>query len=174
VIFKSGKLLLAAALCFCFVNCSPKKETIEQKVVFVKIPPSRDEKLSREERFWQFQKFLFPQINVPQPAPPWIPQDDSLLWVKLEENGSLKINTEKQADLDALQKKLTEVFETRTRNGVFEGDNDRILKAVLIIAPDSARYGAVFDLAERVQKSGADPIVLQIGKLPTAEILPKP
>ncbi|CAN5572428.1 hypothetical protein BH10ACI1_BH10ACI1_11320 [soil metagenome] len=162
--------------CFLYAGCSQKQqnEEIKEKVIFVKIPPVRDAKLSNQERYWQFQKFLFPQIQIPNPVPKGLPNDDSLLFIKLEENKSVKINAHticNLVEINKLQARLIEVFQNRTEHGVFEPSSDKIVKAVLIIAPDSVKYGEVFELIEAVEKSGADPIVLKIGESPDTVIM---
>lgn len=162
--------------CLLYIGCSPKQQTeeINEKVIFVKIPPVRDEKLSNEERQWQFRKFLFPQTKIPNPIPKGLWNDDSLLYITLDENKSVKINTTticNLAEIENLQTELTEIFQNRAKNGVFEESSNKVSKAVLIIAPDSAKYGEVFELIEAVEKSGADPIILKIGELPNSIII---
>lgn len=165
-------ILIAASACF--TGCNQKNRELDQKIIFIKVPPVRDEKMSQEERYWQFRKVLFPQTEIPNPIPNGLPNDDSLFYVSLEEDKSIEINSIKITNLSnvqALQNQLAEFFQQRTKLGVFEESSNKIVKAVLIIAPDSAKYGDVFEVIEAVEKSGADPIVLKIKELPTAEVI---
>lgn len=169
--------ILIFALCLGTFGCSQNKpapeiaETTERKIIFVKIPPPYNEKLSIEERYWKMQKFLFPQRKIPNPLPPGLPYDHSLFYVKLETNGKIELNSETQANAEDLQKRLAEIFRSRAEKGVFEPDSEKVVKAVLISAPDSAKYSEVFNLLEHVENSGADPIVLKIGELPTTVVV---
>ncbi len=178
------KLLLIITFCLCAFGCAQKQpapipespEITKPKVIVVKIPPVRNPKLSNEERHWQMQKFLFPQIEIPKKIPKGLPNDDSLFYIKLGEDKSIKINQSRICNLsevELLQNKLEEIFRNRAEMGVFEESSNRIVKAVLIIAPDSAKYGEVFSLVEAVENSGADPIVLKIGNLPNTVITPR-
>ena len=83
--FKLSVLFVVASLAF--VSCSQtsvekieQAEKTEQKIIFVKVPPPFAEKLSNEERYWRFRKFLFPQTEIPKKIPKSIPNDDSLFW----------------------------------------------------------------------------------------------
>lgn len=174
------KLILVITFCLGAFACAsdefaPQKtaEITEQKIIYVKIPPVRNPKLSAEERYWQMQKFLFPQIEIPKKIPKGLPYDHSVFYIKLEKNGEINLNSEKQASAEALEKRLVEIFNSRQEKGVFEPDSEKVVKAVLLIAPDSAKYSEVFTILEHLENSGADPIVLQIGDLPTTEIMPR-
>lgn len=159
-----------------FAPTGKTAEITGQKIIVVKIPPVRDPKLSAEERYWQMQKFLFPQIEVPKKIPKGLPNDDSLFYVRLGKDKSININQSRigsLSEVELLQKELGEIFRNRAEMGVFEESSNRIVKAVLVIAPDSAKYGEVFRLVEAVENSGADPIVLKIGDLPTTVIMPR-
>lgn len=136
----------------------------------VKIPPlSKWDDAPEEVFYWEFQKFLFPKIEIPNPLPKGLPNDDSLLQISLEKNKKLKINLQEFGNLEdtaLLTKKLSEIFSEREKLGVYEPNSDQIVKAVIVKAPRSATYGDVVKIIDAVKSSGADPIILQIDDLP--------
>jgi len=143
-------------------------EEVSTKTVLVKIPPIPNKNFTDAERFWQFQKFLYPQTEVPNPIPESIPNSCGLLYVSIESDGKLKINSEHNGSLEnteILRQRLQGIFRERSENGVYEEGSDKIVKAVLIKASLSLNYGDVFKIAEVVKESGAEPIVLQTDKL---------
>lgn len=155
------KLILVIVCCL-ILSCS-ESQRIEQTVIIVKVPPIYDDQLSQEENFWRFQHFLFPQIEIPNPISKGLPNDDSLLFVSLEETGKLKLNSEEEgeiSDTSHLEKRLRMVFQEREMNGVYEPGNWKVVKAVGIGAANSTRYGDLMKLIDTVKQSGADPIVL--------------
>ena len=140
-----------------------------QTSFLVRIPPPISEELPAHERFWRFQKFLFPQTEIPENVPESIPNFCGLFIISLEKDDSLKINTEKcgsLSDTEPLTSRLREIFEDRERNGVFEENSKKTVKAVMLKAPRSAKYGDVTKIVDALKESGADPIVLQIDCLP--------
>jgi biopolymer transport protein ExbD len=166
--YKSCKLLLLAFLCFWFAGCLKNQPKI-QSVIVVKIPPYPKENWSREEYYWHFQKFLFPQDEIPNPIPKVLPNDDSLLIVSLEKDGKLKLNSENKgeiSDTKLLVKRLAEIFRERREMGVYEPGNWEIVKAVAVKAPRSAKYGDVVKVIDAVKESGAEPLVLLVDGLP--------
>ena len=135
----------------------------------VKIPPPVSTDASEQERFWQFQKFLFPQADVPDPIPEGIPNFCGLFVISLEKSGSIKINRETYASLsntEPLTEKLREIFQYREEMGVIDAKSHKTIKAVMLKAPRSARYGEIITVIDALKQSGADPIVLQIDDLP--------
>ncbi|MET0754261.1 MAG: biopolymer transporter ExbD [Pyrinomonadaceae bacterium] len=144
----------------------------EHKIIYtlrVKVPPPFEENLSDEERFWKFQKFLFPQTKIPNPTPQGLPNDDSLFIVSLEKDGNIKLNSEPNGsvkNLEIIKQRLKEIFDKRAEVGVFEPKIEKAVKAVSIKAPLSAKYGDVAKIVDALKESGADPIVLQIDGLP--------
>jgi len=144
-------------------------EEVSTKTVLVKVPPIPNKNFTNAERFWQFQKFLYPQIEVPSPIPESIPNSCGLLYVSIERDGKLKINSEQSGSLEnteILKQRLQGIFRERSENGVYEEGGDKIVKAVLVKASLSLNYGNVFKIAEVIKESGAEPIVLQTDELP--------
>jgi biopolymer transport protein ExbD len=134
----------------------------------VKVMPIPEEMLTDEEFYWRSQKFLFPQIETPNPIPQGLPYDHSLLLVALEKDGSIKLNSETTGNLEnleAFKQRLKEIFQERTERGVFEPNSDKIIKAIAIKSPLSAKYGDVAKIVDALKECGADPIVLQIDSL---------
>lgn len=89
------------------------------------------------------------------------------LVVDIDKDGKIRLNKEEMADPGAVGAKLSEVFNERTRNGVFrEGSTtNEIEKTVFIKAPKSIKYGEVVRVIDAVKGSGASPIGLQIDDL---------
>jgi biopolymer transport protein ExbD len=98
-----------------------------------------------------------------------IPHYHKFLYISVEKDKKLKINSVEFGNLEnanPLTAKLTEFFNEREKMGVYEPNSNKIVKAVIIRAPRSAKYGDVAKLIDAVKSSGADPIVLQIDDLP--------
>ncbi|MGI8495265.1 MAG: hypothetical protein ACR2L1_08140 [Pyrinomonadaceae bacterium] len=73
-----------------------------ERVIIVKVMPLPVWDDAPEELFyWEKQKFLFPQIEVPDPLPQGIPNGDSILVVSVGGNGKIKLNGEETADLSS-------------------------------------------------------------------------
>jgi biopolymer transport protein ExbD len=89
------------------------------------------------------------------------------LVVDVDQEGKIRLNKEEQVDAGALGAKLSEIFETRTRNGVFkEGSTtNEIEKTVFVKAPKALKYGEVVRVIDSVKGAGATPIGLQIDDL---------
>ena len=97
-----------------------------------------------------------------------LPNGDAFLVVSLEKDGKLKINQEFYGTLENttnLLEKLTQIFTQRENLGVFEENSNKVVKAVIVKAPRSEKYGNVVKIIDVVKSSGADPIVLQIDDL---------
>ena len=166
------KLSLLIFVCCVFVNCSAEKPPA-QKIIFVKVPPVYNEKLSREENFWLYQKFLFPQIEIPNPIPQGIPNDDSLLFVEISENGEIELNSQAMgntSETEKLRRRLAGIFSEREKMGAYEPASRKIVKAVGIRVSRSVKYGDFMKVVEAVEQSGAEPIVLLFND----EMKPKP
>ena len=160
-------LVLAGAS---FLSCTRSKE-LAPDVIFVRIPPFYDAKLSPGENQCVFSGFLFPNAYTPDVVrnctDSGLANDDSLLYVSLEEDGSLRVNMQPISDNRQLTEKLAQLFQEREKNGVFEPGSDRVIKAVGIHAPDSVTYADFITVAQAVKESGARPIVLLLdGHLP--------
>lgn len=98
-----------------------------------------------------------------------IPNYDKFLFISLENDRKLKINMQEFGNLEdtkPLTKILYRNFIEREENKVFEPNSNKILKAVIIKAPRSSKYGDVAKVIDAVKLSGADPIILQIDDLP--------
>lgn len=149
-------------LCCLLLNCSKNQQT-EQNIIIVKVPPIYDEKLSREENYYRFQHFLFPQLEIPSPIPKVLPNDDSVLFVTVDESGKLKLNLQETGNVlntNPLTTRLAEIFFEREKNGAYEPGNWKIVKAVGIKTAHSIKYSDFIKVLDAVKQSGADPIVL--------------
>ncbi len=149
--------------CFLLLNCSKDQQT-EQSIIIVKVPPFYNEKLSREENYWRFRHFLFPQVEIPSSLPTGLPYDRNLLFVSVDEGGEIKFNNSEDmgsvSDTDYLKSYLAEIFLQREKNGMYEPGNRKVYKAVGIETADSIKYGDFVKVVDAVKQSGADPIVL--------------
>jgi hypothetical protein len=171
-----GNRITILVLCLTFLGCAgtnmePARE--ELHVIVVRIPPFPNPNYSPLQNYLLFQRFLFPpsQQNDLTPIEEFtgdaLPHDDSLIHLTLSTDGQILINNVPRADAAAATKVLTEVFENRTRLGVFEPYSDRIVKAVGIKVPPSAKYSDLLRMARIAKSSGAEPIILLLdGHLP--------
>lgn len=149
-------------ICALFMNCSTKTP-LEQTVIIVKVPPFYDNNLSREENYWRFQKFLYPQQETPNPIPKGMPNDNSVLFVSVNQDGKIQLNQQKigsVSDTNFLRSYLAHIFSEREHNGMYEPGNWKIVKAVGIKADNSVKYDDFIKVVEAVKQSGAEPIVL--------------
>jgi len=157
-------------------------DTADVDAVFVRIPPFYDWNRSPGENQCIFTEFLFPdahshdvEINCTGAG---LANDDSLLWVSTQDDGTLLLNSEPSgtiSDTKALTNHLAILFEQRKTNAVFEPGSDRVVKAVGIKLSQSAKYDDVMKVAEAVRDGQADPIVLILdGHLPNLPALNKP
>jgi hypothetical protein len=163
-------------LCFTFFGCGGKMtEPPEQEVeiIIVRVPPYPNPNYSRFQNWLLFHRFLFPStLDGSRPIEEYaghdaLPHDDSLIHLTLDGNGQIFINNVPRADDAAATAVLAEVFEVRTKMGVFEPESDRIVKAVGIRVPLSAKYSDLVRMARIAKDSGADPVVLLLdGHLP--------
>jgi biopolymer transport protein ExbD len=99
----------------------------------------------------------------------FLPNDDTFLIVSLEKDGKLKINQQFEGTLEntaPLLRVLRDSFSLREKLGVYEENTNKVVKAVIVKAPRSEKYGNVVKIVDVVKSSGADPIVLQIDDLP--------
>ncbi len=160
--FMNFKFILIIILCCWFANCSKPMQT-EQTVIFVKVPPIYNDKLSREENFYRFTHFLHPQTEIPNPIPKGLPNYDGLLHILIDEKGKITINSQDAGNVsnpDLLKEKLKTLFQERKENGVYEPNNWKVYKAVGIKADSSIKYGDFMKVLEAVKQSGAEPVVL--------------
>ena len=169
------KFLLIIIFCF-LISCSAEKP-VEQTVIIVKVPSVFDGKLSREEKFWRYQHFLFPQIKIPDPIPKGFPNDDSLFSISIDEGGIVKLNSYEigsVSETTVLTERLTEFFQEREKRGVYEPESWKVVKAVGIYTAPSIKYGDFMKVVEAVKRSGADPIVLLFDNEFPLEIINRP
>ena len=144
----------------------------EHKTIFtilVRVPLLPKQNETQEEFFWRSRKALFPQIEIPNPIPPGLPHDDAFLVVSIEKDETIKLNSQNSGNLKdtkLLIKRLCEIFSERQQIGVYEPDGTEIVRAVVVKAPLSMRYGEVAKVIDAVKISGAEPVVLQIDGLP--------
>ena len=148
--------------CCLLLSCSENQQT-EQNIIIVKVPPIYDENLSREANYYRFQHFLFPQLEIPNPIPKGLPNDDSVLFVSVNEDGKIELNSQKIGSIsktDSLTLRLAEIFLEREKNGMYEPGNWKIVKAVGIKTAHSIKYSDFIKVVKAVKHSGAEPIVL--------------
>lgn len=163
------KILLLIIFCFAFAGCS-ENQTNSQSVIVVKVMPlSIYDEASDETLFWEKQKFLFPQIEVPNPLPKGVPNDDSLLIVSVEKDGKIRVNEVITADLSSiniLQTTMENIFRERENNKVYEPNSEKIVKVTAFRASRYLKYGDVIKVIDAIKTSGADPIILLIDNPP--------
>ncbi len=157
-----SKLFLLITVFCLFINCS-KKDLPEQTVIIVKVPPIYNEQLSREENYYRFQRFLFPQLEMPNPIPKGLPNDDSVLFVSVNEKDEIELNSQKAGTVsrtDSLTSWLAHIFSEREKQSMYEPGNRRIVKVVGIKTAPSVKYGDFMKVVEAIKQSGAEPIIL--------------
>ncbi len=167
-----NKILVTLLLSIYFLGCS-KTQIEKVEYIIIKVPPILDKSLSKEENFWRFHHFLFPQEPIPNPIPKGLPNYDALLYITLEKNGDIKINSEINGNIqntEILSQKLKRIFQERKENNVFEPNSHKVVKAVGIQAPLSTKYGDVLKVLSAIKKSGAEPMVLLIDGYPIKAI----
>lgn len=105
----------------------------------------------------------------PKNDPTNLPPNINFLIVFVNDDGSLRLNQEKDMGTaenpEKLVTKLQETFINREKNGVFRENSNEIEKSVFIKAPKSMKYGTVAKTVDAVKTSGAYPIALQIDNL---------
>jgi hypothetical protein len=162
-------------LCLTFCGCvTSKMEPITEgvDVTVVRIPPFVNPNYSRFQNWMLFQRFLFPSPKDDRPIEEYardeaLPNDDSLIYLTLSPEGGILINNVPSEDAAAATRVLSEVFENRTKMGVFEPQSNRIVKAVGVRVPLSASYSDLLDMTQIAKSGGADPIILLLdGHLP--------
>lgn len=117
------------------------------------------------------------------PSPPRdehrdLPPNPNTLVVTIEPDRTLKLNHEGDmgtvGDLSKLARRLTSVFDQRTRNRAYRPDminrfdlpdSVRIERTVFIKAPRSLSYGEVVRVMDGLKGTGASPIGLQLDDL---------
>lgn len=79
----------------------------------------------------------------------------------------IRLNKDEIGDAGALGTKLTEIFNERTRNGVFkEGSTtNEVEKTVFVKAPRALKYGEIVRIIDSIKGAGANPVGLQIDDL---------
>ena len=115
-------------VCLAFFNCRTGQFDSEQ-VVVVLVPPPIKNPDSLEERYWRWQKLLYPQIKIPEPIPSGVPNYDFPLRVNVEQTGEIKIQSEEVTNLSdpqVLTVRLKEIFDHREKLGVYEPDSTKV------------------------------------------------
>jgi biopolymer transport protein ExbD len=100
-------------------------------------------------------KFTQKCPDLPRPNP-------LFLQVSIDKNSNLKLNKDEMGNLDNtsnLEKVLRRIFEQRTRDEVLN-DDFQIEKFVEIHPDNSAKYGNIVKLIEVLNRTGANPVVL--------------
>ena len=154
-------LVLATASCAeSNIDCCGFSEDI----VFVSIPPTPVSKLSDGQNWYRFHLFLHPpavgEMTDPAEYRGGIPNDDSLLYVRLSEDGRLVLNAELQPDAERLRETLSEIFRQRGINKVYWDGSEQVVKAVGLEISPQTKFGKVMAVATAVRDSGAEPIVV--------------
>jgi hypothetical protein len=171
-----GWLLITSAC----VTPSPIETQTKSEVIEVRIPPSYDPGRTAGENQCVFSLFLFPpegsQFDEDSCSGAGVANDDSLLYLTLERDGSFRLNGQSEVNGKSvggvnskrlLTKTLASLFAERERNGVFEPGGNRIVKAVGVRIPNDQKFSEVISILRSVKESGADPIVLLLeGHLP--------
>jgi biopolymer transport protein ExbD len=165
-------LCLIAVSCG-LLTCRPVESL--QEVIVVRVPPFFNPDLTPGQNYWLWQEFLWSPDNAvasPNGVIPdnGIPNDDSILYISLDENGEIAVNSKAVgniSDTKPLQYFLNDIFREREEAGVYEPGSWRVVKAVGIKVPKNTRYGDLIKVARTVKASGAEPIVLLLdGHLP--------
>ena len=173
-----GGCLLICSAC---VTPAPTETTTETEVITVRVPPFQDPNHTSGENQCVFSSFLFPpkglqsdEISCSGAA---AVNDDSLLYLTVEPDGTFRLNGQSEVNGESvgginreglLIKTLASLFSEREKNGVFEPESDRIVRAVGVRIPNDQKYSEVISILRSVKESGADPIVLLLdGHLPS-------
>lgn len=166
-------LFLGASTSLYFGCVQP--EPVQQEVLLIRIPPFYDPNLTPGQNHFLWSEFLFlgetetrdKNGTIPDFG---VPNDDSLITVKLTGDGKLFINSENCGDIsnaEPAKRKLQEVFEERVEKGVFEPGRGKVVKAIGIRMPAIAKYGDLITVARAAKEAGAEPIILLLdGHLP--------
>jgi biopolymer transport protein ExbD len=102
---------------------------------------------------------------------------DTLI-VRINSDSTLGLNRENNlgtvVEPQVLMTKLSEIFQTRLENGVYDenlyerqdlSNDEKVLKTVFIKAPKNFSYGEVAKVVDAVKLAGANPVGLQIDAL---------
>lgn len=167
-------VLITFTFGFSLIACN-KADAPEQQVILVRIPPYFDPKLTSGENHCVFSYWWHPPTSqIVDTAKlckgAGLPNDGVPITVSLKEDNSILINMEANgnlSDVSLLVKRLSNIFQERRINGVYEERSEKIEKSVGLRIPASTRYEDAFKIAIAVKESGADPIILLLdGHLP--------
>lgn len=140
-----------------YINITPLIDVLlVLLIIFMVVSPSKP---SRFEAKIPTEPKPDQQLNIkPNPL---------ALVVEVDSNSKIRLNKEEVGDAGALGSRLSELFQTRERNGVLkEGTTtNEIEKTVFVKAPRALTYGEVVRVIDAVKGSGATPIGLQIDDL---------
>lgn len=165
------------------LNCSYQGGEIEHEVVIVRIPPRADPGMTSGEnhcvfyKWWQDPEFKREDaLKICAGAP--LPNDGVPLLVTMEQDGSLRINSERVgtfSDRSNLVGRLRELFEEREKHGVFMNGTTMIEKSVALVVPPTAKYSDAVTLALSLKQAEAYPIILAIdGHILPPTLVPLP
>jgi len=99
-------------------------------------------------------------------------RDPRLLLIKIYSNGRIALNNEEQAGVPCLSGQLLEIFSLRLANGVYRDeavdrndlpDNERIAKAVWVLAAPNLGNETVGNVVNAAKLAGASPIRILTG-----------
>ena len=167
---KLNRLAVLLLLSVTLLNCSFKDSEVEHDVVIVRIPPRIDPASTAGESHCVFYKWWNdPDFRKEEAlrtcAGASLPNDGVPLLVRMELDGSLRINSEPAgmfADRSTLTGRLRELFEEREKHSVFADGTTMIEKSVALVVPRAAKQRDAVGLALSLKEAGADPIILAI------------
>jgi biopolymer transport protein ExbD len=154
------------------LGCGIRSHPTGTHAIVVHVPPTYDARLTDSQNHRRFQEFLYSaRGNLPR-ASEEVPNDDSLIFIKLDPEGALRINGENLRDAANMTQYLLQVFGQREMNRVFWPGTNSVIKAVGIDIPPKAKYSDLLEVSSAVKESGADPIVLILeGHLPQQKVV---
>lgn len=151
-------------------NTASSVDTPIAQTVVVRIPPSHDPNLTAGENhcvfsmWWAEGEFERGRANsVCQGAQ--LPNDGLPLFVNLDVDGTLTINSEASGSLvepAKLTERLRGIFDQRTDNRVLAHDGNGVERSVALIANFETKFDDLVKLALIVEDAGATPIMLPI------------
>lgn len=168
---RNFRTFFALSATLLFIVCFAVWKSSEKRVysINVNIPRAFDPNFTDAE-IWEYIKSgnSLPILEM-EKRKMLIPNYDKFLVISLDNDKTLKINLQEIGNLKdtkPLTDTLSRVFAEREEARVFETNSNKIVKAVIISAPRSAKYGEVVRVVDAVKSSGADPVILQIDDLP--------
>lgn len=97
--------------------------------------------------------YKYPTNRLPKPNP-------LLLWVDIDDKGQIKLNGRETYGFanspNSLKQRLTEIFEARRDNGVFEEYTDKVVKDVIVSSDGSIKYEDFMKVIKSIEDAGSD------------------